>query len=267
MMPRFSAPAGPPSPEKAGAAANWTEARPANGARPTPRKSMETPGAEVVWTGALLPQAAPRKKRIVCAKVRFCCLRLIWLKPLRNVVSAKFSTVGKPEEVEPIRSRLPPRKEMLRKVPLVLMRPWLKFTTLLSRRRVEPTSRKTRERQEPLASTSTVPSRTSRPFWLFWSMTSVTFEDEMRKVPAPSFSTELKRVEPPKLISNSASSMLPLAARTRLLFATVFWIPPRMRRVEPKSAPMTALFGKVRRPVTVLMPVTLWSWPEVLTPP
>lgn len=61
---------------------------------------------------------------------------------------------------------------------------------------------------------------------MFWSMTSVTFEDSMRRVPAPSFSTELKRVVPPKLISVLPRTMSPLALSMSVLLPTVFWMPP-----------------------------------------
>ena len=206
---------------------NWTEARPEPGVWPTPRNTIETPGAEVPCVGALLPQAAPRKTRLVGCRARLCCLRLMVLRPLPNVVSWKPSTVAFADMVPPRMSSQPPRKVMFLKTEpaVVLMRPVAKLTAVLSRRRVEPTSRKTRERQEPLASTSTVPCRISRPL-VFWSMTSVTLEDSMRRVPAPSFSTELKRVAPPKLISVLPRTMSPLAASIRVLLPTVFWMPP-----------------------------------------
>ena len=97
-------------------------------------------------------------------------------------------------------------------------------------------------------------------------MTSVTLEETMRSVPAPSFSTELKRV-PVWLSSVSARRMSPLAASMRVLAPPVFRMPPTMRRVEPASAPMTAPNGREIRPETVLTPERLCSWPPKLTPP
>ena len=91
---------------------NWTEARAAPGVWPTPRNTIETPGAEVVWTGALLPQAAPRNTRLVDCRARLCCLTLIVLRPLPNVVTAKLSTVALADMVPPRRSSQPPRNVM-----------------------------------------------------------------------------------------------------------------------------------------------------------
>ena len=71
-------------------------------------------------------------------------------------------------------------------------------------------------------------------------MTSVALEEMMRRVPAPNFSTEPKSVEPARLISVLPRTMSPLATNRSALLPTVFWMPPKMRRVEVASAPMTA---------------------------